>query len=165
MKLKPLEQWICDGCGEIIDSPEHGMVEWLSRSSAIPSGPPFRVKGFRVVHVAAYSPRWPNGSCYKYEGNAGGQDNHLVYFTGEEGMARLLRFVDIGPYHEEEYKGPMAENLREWAELVRRLTIRYYEEARLYWHKALEDGFFDGANEIYIYLPDTLKRIIADYGD
>jgi hypothetical protein len=49
--LRPLEQWICDTCGEVIDSPSAGYVEWLSgmeRGS---------YRSYRIVHQFAHSPR------------------------------------------------------------------------------------------------------------
>ena len=50
-------------------------------------------------------------------------------------------------------------------ELVRRLTIPHYEEARLYWDKAKQNGFFEGANEIWVYLPNNLRDLIQEYGE
>jgi hypothetical protein len=78
-------------------------------------------------------------------------------------MANLLRFIDIGDYHDPEFKGPRITDFREWSELARRLTIPYYEEARLYWANANEDGYFDGVNENRIYMEDFLKRLVKKY--
>lgn len=80
-------------------------------------------------------------------------------------MAELLQFIDVGQYHEPDFAGPHASDLREWSELVRRLTIPHYEQARLYWSRAQEDGYFDGANEILIYTQGFLKKLIEKYGD
>ena len=80
-------------------------------------------------------------------------------------MAQLLHFVDVGEHHEPDFKGPHVKDLREWTELARRLTIPYYEQARLYWHPAHDDGYFDGANEILIYTERFLKELVEKYGD
>ena len=48
---------------------------------------------------------------------------------------------------------------------MRRLTIPYYEEARLYWSRAEADGFFDGANEVWLYMPHNLEALIERYRD
>lgn len=80
-------------------------------------------------------------------------------------MAELLRFVDVGEYHEPDFAGPHVTDLREWTELVRRLSIPHYEEARLYWSRARSDGYFDGANEIIIYSEGFLKGMIEKYGE
>lgn len=164
MFLKPLEQFICDGCGEIIDDPKFGWVEWLREKDSL------QVHGFRIVHHQAYSPlkETDRYGCSRYPGKAGCSDDYLERFLGSLGIVQLLRFIDLGPYHDPDYSvcgGPQVKNLREWTELFRRLHIPYYEEARLYWDEALEDLFFDGANEILIYKPDFLKELIERYGE
>ncbi|MBI2873378.1 MAG: hypothetical protein HYY00_09360 [Chloroflexi bacterium] len=163
MKLKPLEQWVCDFCGEVIERPEQGWIEWLADPS---DG--FRQEGFKIVHYAPYSPRKPRGRCYHYDNPPSGRralDIYLSEFVGEKAMPQLLVFVDGGPYREKEYGGPRVKDLREWAELVRRLTIPYFEEARFYMKRADISGFFAGASEPWIYMPNTLKEVIRRYGD
>ena len=49
--LEPLKQWVCDTCGEIINSSSEGYVEWLTDDSS-----PLKSNGFRIVHQAYYSP-------------------------------------------------------------------------------------------------------------
>jgi hypothetical protein len=44
------------------------------------------------------------------------------------------------------------------------VQLPYYEEARFYWNDARRDGYFTGANEVWIYLPSTLKELIQLYG-
>lgn len=122
-------------------------------------------KGFKIVHYASSLPYRPGGDCYHYTDENGRADNHLEYFLGDDGMPNLLRFLDLGPYHNRDFTGPWVKDMREFVEFMRRLTIPYYEEARLYWREALADGFFDGANEIWMYLPDTLKKIVDTYGN
>ncbi|WP_054749991.1 hypothetical protein [Ruminiclostridium josui] len=57
----------------------------------------------------------------------------------------------------------MVADIRKWIDFYRRLQLPYYEEARQYWEEAISDGYFDDANEIYIYLPEKLKRMIEHY--
>jgi hypothetical protein len=156
MRLKPLEQFICDYCHEVINNVEEGWVEWLTEITE--NG--FRNYGFKIVHHALYSTRGARGHCYHYEDNPKRSDHYLHQFIQQH---RLLRFLDEGPYHEPDYKGPSVENLREYVELLRRLTIPYYEEARLYWHEAMEFGFFEGENPISLYDPNTMKRLIMSF--
>lgn len=80
-------------------------------------------------------------------------------------MAELLQFIDIGAYHELDFAGPHVNDLREWSELARRLTIPYYEQARLFWEQAQSDGYFQDANEILIYTEEFLKELIEKYGN
>jgi hypothetical protein len=158
IRLKPLQQWVCDGCGELIQEPAHGYLEWLQEDH--------KAHGFRVVHHAPRSPRRSGGgSCYRYTNHFGRSDLDLKTFLGPTGVPVLLRFLDPGPYHVPEYVGPEVRDVREWVELFRRLHTPYYEEAYLYWNRADQDGYFDGANEVWLYLPDTLRHLIERFGD
>jgi hypothetical protein len=159
--LVPLKQWKCDYCGEVISDPKDGFLEWLER----PGDDSKRARKFKIVHHAPKSPRQPNGDCYHYTNHPERADMHLDSFVAPDSMGYLLSFLDIGPMHDPEGKlVPRVENLREFTELMRRLTIPYYEEARLYWHSAEIDGLFEGASELYIYSPKTLRRIVESYG-
>lgn len=51
--LIPLKQFICDECGEIINSPGEGYVEW---EEGIDQDGQFFAKGFRIVHHLPKSP-------------------------------------------------------------------------------------------------------------
>ncbi|WP_278353178.1 hypothetical protein [Chryseobacterium gleum] len=74
--------------------------------------------------------------------------------------------LDNGVYHDPKYiVGSEIENLREFAELQRRLLLPYYEEARQYWNEAINQGYFGEINEISIYMPNFLKRMIEDFSE
>lgn len=151
MKLIPGEQWICDTCGEIIKKPEDGYVQWHRNSS-------MQIDDFIIVHHFAASPRnhHKNG-CYKYD-----SDDNLKRFLGVHGMVELHSLVDPGPYHMPKYE-PMVSDIRKWLDFYKRLQLPYYEEARLYWNRAIDDNYFSVSNEIYIYLPKNLKEMIEHY--
>ena len=155
--LKPLEQWICDRCGEVIKKPKEGWVEWTTDSDT------HQASGFKIVHHSAYSPRG-RGGCYHYTDHPGRSDDHLDHVIEQTPMVYLLSFLDIGEHHDPDYRGPRVANMREFVEFARRLTIPYYEEARTYWSQAESDEMFVDANEIFIYLPSTLKAIVQNYG-
>jgi hypothetical protein len=74
----------------------------------------------------------------------------------------LSSWLDVGEWHEEDYAGPDVSNLRQWTTLFRRVHVPYYEEARNYTEE-LRDERSGGANEIYLYLPETLRRIIEEH--
>jgi len=164
--LTPLIEYICDTCGEVIKSPEEGWIEWISKSGL--DGEKRETYGFNIVHHFVYSPlkdSQPNG-CYQHTGKSGRHDLHLHDFIKESTiMAHILEFLDVGPYHQPVYKKTDLSDIRQYVETVRRLTIPYYEEARLYWDKAKEDGYFQDANEIWIYKVENLKKLIELYGD
>lgn len=153
--MKPLEEWICDKCGGLIKRKEDGWLEWLDDHD-------HKAHSFRIVHHDSASPL---SSCYFHTREIGLSDNHLSYYLGASGLANLLTFLDMGDKIDPDARHvPRVKDLREFVELFRRLTIPYYEEARLYWASALDDGFFEGANEISIYQPDALQNLIAQYG-
>jgi hypothetical protein len=158
MKLKPLEQFICGTCGEIIQTPSEGYVLWLRNESD-------KSYGFKIVHHSVFSPRKQNGNedCYTY--SATNPTLSLSQFVGDQGIVQITSFLDTGPYHQENYKGPEVSDLREFTELIRRVQIPYYEEARFYWDEAQKDGFFDSMNQVLLYLPETLKKLIDKYAE
>ena len=142
--LKPLRQWICDQCGEIINSAETGTVEWICEAHS-------KNKGFRIVHHRSSSPDAESSDCYHHTRHPGRRFLHLSSFLGAQGLILLYSFLDRGKLHDPVSVGPHISDIREFVEFMRRLTIPYYEEARLHWSKASAEGFFEGANEIVTY--------------
>lgn len=151
MKLKPLRQWKCDVCGEIIERPEDGYVQWKRNDD-------MQIEDFIIVHHKTASPKKNSRrGCYKYD-----SDCDLESFLGEKGIVELHALLDPGEYHMPEFKSFVAD-LRKWLDFYKRLQLPYYEEARQYWDNAMHDGYFGDSNEIYIYLPENLKRMIEHY--
>jgi hypothetical protein len=161
-KLEPLEQFVCDTCGKVIQASREGWLEWIDDRGSVPPSTVRKVHSFRICHHRPHSPLGGENGCYKHTDEAGRCDNHLNHIL-EHRVAELLWFVDEGKYHDPRYSGPSVSDFREWAELVRRLTIPYYEQARLYWKQAEDDGFFDGYNEIKIFTPIVLMGVIEKY--
>jgi len=157
--LKPLEQWYCDSCGEVIASPREGRIEWIVENDV--------ANAFRIVHHASASPRYPGGNCHDDTAHHGRQETSLDRCVGLAGLPWSLSFLDLGPVHDpDEQRTMRVRSVREFVEIMRRLTLPYYEEARTLWGIATESGFFEGGrNEIAVYLPETLKALIAQYGD
>ena len=74
IRLKPLQQWLCDECGEVIEEPAHGYLEWLQDDS-------HKAYGFRIVHHAPRSPRRPSGGdCYRYTDHYGRSSSDLMVY-------------------------------------------------------------------------------------
>jgi hypothetical protein len=158
MKLVPLQQWICDSCREVIQRPEDGWLEWVSLYH---NG----AHDFRIVHHKTRSPRGEQSrsGCYQHERAVGRKDVALERFAGPDAIAHLLTFLDAG-YIDPDDSGPQVKSTRELTELIRRLAIPHYEEARLYWSEAVNAGFFEGANEMSPYRRETLLAIIENFG-
>lgn len=119
--LEPLHQYICDYCDELINSTEEGYVEWLSERNEATGRSEYH--GFKIVHHKPYSPNKDDGGCYHYTHAAGRMSQHLRDFTGEAKMAHILSLIDVGSYHDPDFGGPRVRDVREYVELVRRLTI------------------------------------------
>ena len=168
--LDPLQQWICDTCAEVIKRPEQGWIEWLADADGEIA---WSHHGFKIVHHKSNSPRRSqfdtDAHCYNYTLNGGKRpgllvmDTHLDDVVGEAATPFVMMFVDPGPISAPTYQGPLARDLREWAEFSRRLTIPYYEEGRFYWEKARSDGWFESAVEIQPFTPSVLREIIQHY--
>jgi hypothetical protein len=152
--LVPLRQWICDGCQELIPSPEAGMLEWRAGARNTRSG-------FRIVHQPRTAAGRPEGCG---SAPAGGLVQlPLTVLAGEAGMALLLSLPDVPA--PEGSGGPWVEDAQEFLELARRLTVPHYEEARGFWRQARADGFFAEMEESERYHPRTLGALLERYRD
>lgn len=153
MKLEPLRQWICDTCGEVIEKPEEGYVQFIDSDN---DG---EYDDFIIVHHSAYSPLKGKNKCYRN----GYVDLDLPSFLGADGLSRLIGLVDPGEFYYPDFPTPKTSNFRKWITLVRRLQTPYYEEARLYFEQAKADGWLDGMSEDAPYKEAFLQQIIQKY--
>lgn len=131
--LKPLSQWFCDTCGEVIQNPNEGWLEWIE-----PVGGP--ASDFRICHHRPASPR--EEGCYVHTNERYRSDGHLHWWAGDKAKLFLLKFLNGGELHAPQDGPPRIKSIAELAELTRRLTFPHYEEARRYWGQAAEDGEF-----------------------
>lgn len=149
--LKPLQQWICDACGDVIASPDDGWVEWKVTGG--------KKHHFRIVHNLRHTPYAATSGTCQYSHKERDGDLYISDMIGPVGLIRLISWIDVGDWHQDDYTHPSVRDLREWTTLFRRLHLPYYEEARLCIQE-LEDFRSGGANEILFYLPEQLKRIV-----
>jgi len=105
--LTPLKQWYCDYCGDVIKSPEDGMLEWDNIE--------LTASNYRIVHG-----KWI-GSCRKARNQQNLSDNHLKHFLGSDGLMNLLTHF---------YRYNLKDEL-ELIEIIKRLHIQYYEEGKV----------------------------------
>jgi len=149
-ELKPLQEWICDKCGEVIASPTDGCLEWLADRDSL------KISGFKVVHHAPASPyRAKDGNCYHYSSDLESHDMHLDMFLGLDGLARMVAWT----------YSPGVKSAKEWAEVFRRLHIPRYEEARRHWNSAQANGYFAEIDEESRYSQQILQEVIEQYGE
>lgn len=142
--------WICDVCGESIATVEAGWVEWISRRDRN-----LAAVGLRLVHHKPASPR--SEGCYhsreaavaQYGTNA---DLPLSSFVGPNGLMRLLEFIHRNDFEQEEV-----------LELIKRLHIPGYEEARGHIAEAIADGVYEpNGPENYPHF-EVIERINRSY--
>lgn len=145
--LIPLEQWYCDNCGEVINEPNDGWLEWYHEQGEIGNN-----EGYRIVH---HDRKCMYNSKKLSLENKSLSDMHLSDFIGSDGLVTLLSHIEFNDVKDNS----------ELVEIIRRLHVPYYEEARKYHHVAEENGFFSGENEVTRYLQDTSKYIIENYKD
>lgn len=153
MKLIPLQQWVCDTCGGVINSPEEGYIQWKRRGGNL------CIEDIKIVHHKLHSPLVSKGNdkgCYVYDA-----DSDLKSFTGVMGIIEMLSLLDPGknflPVLDTQAE------VRIWVETMRRLQIPHYEEARRYMAVAKSNGDLGGVNEVAIYTPDFLQKLIKKY--
>jgi hypothetical protein len=164
IRLRPLRQWVCDQCNRVIRKPEEGYIEWLLGEDGCR-------RGFRIVHIPSSSPLRPSGRCDIHAAGRAGRSSAVtvgeIYLTefSEHALPYLLSMIDPGPLGERGEAFPCVSDLREWAELTRRLTVPYYEEARFYLARADRDGLFGTYLRREISYPEVLRRVILEYGD
>ena len=141
--LKPMRQWCCDACGGIIDGPVKGCVEWSTTHLT------YKTTDCRIVHKSRECVSDPA------EQSALGRTATLVALdsvVGRHGLAYLLKRIGevAGLGWAEPADG------QTFVEMMRRVQLPYYEEARLFWDMALEASVHDGTS----YDEATLLRII-----
>jgi len=136
--------FFCDVCGEVITTPEDGYVIWKSDKD-------HRDYGFRVIH---------NGKC---DIDHYPSSKALAELVGPEGLSYLMSFLSVGSLRAdpEHPTRTQVANIDEFVDLVRRLHVPHYEEARRHFdnggvHEAMSD-----ANEVYPYTEKVLRKIAA----
>lgn len=144
LELKPKEQWYCDFCGGIINSADDGMLEW----DKIFEEEGIKAQNFRIVHHRSIK------ECTRpKEADAKLADMHLYRFTGDHGLSDL---INLGILNK-------VDNF-ELGTIIRRIHVKYYEEAWRLLPLALEDGHYEvNSNEDGNVTEDVLKWLIKKY--
>jgi hypothetical protein len=145
MRLKPLKQWLCDSCGGMINKPGDGWFEWYTNNKSNIE------EGFKIVHhqkACMYDDR-----SLRKQGKSVA-DLNLTDVIGIGSLAASLFRIELAE------KGKLGKiNLAEYIEILRRLHIPYWEEARLYWDEALKAGGHDACD----FSESTLVAVIDEY--
>jgi hypothetical protein len=144
--LKPLKQWYCDVCGDIIQKPGDGYVLWKRDEK-------FSDYDFKIVHKKTCEDITKHPSM------------SLEIFLGEDGVQYLLTFLSIGKIKKNIGQSSKwsVKDMDEFVDFFRRVQTPYYEEARTKFGVAqlLNDLFTE--NETGPYLEGQLKNIAEKY--
>jgi hypothetical protein len=147
VKLTPLRQWICDSCGKLIEKPEDGWWEYLHDTET------GLISGFRIVHYGG--PCYYNEQALRHKNKLVG-DMHLDQVLKSGGFGHMLHWLELS----ETRKINERIEITDFTEIMRRLYLPYWEEARLYWEQAYKDGFHDKCS----FDEEMLLSIISEYG-
>lgn len=138
--------WICDHCGEFIQKPTDGWVQWKNDTADTQSW------DLSLVHHFSASPLVGKSRCY-FEEKPGSKEHvrnmHLEHFLGPDGLLRLIRFTEGTRF-------PLDEVL----ELIRRLNVPGYDVARQYQSEAIAAGFHEPDRPDWLLAQDQIRAII-----
>lgn len=141
LRIKPLKQWYCDMCGELILSPSDGMV------TARFDGKLYH--NFRIVHCGRCTGRRFNCSC------------SLKEFLGRDGLSFALSKLSPGILLTQrgDRGGIEVANIDAYVDLIRRLQTPHYEGARRNWRDDPDlTAVLHDANEHTPYTQRVLRR-------
>lgn len=153
-KDKSTFHWICDKCKKPIHAADQGWLEWHDDSAG-------RACNFKIVHHSSYSPLKNAEGCYFHGNQVTRQDCHLDEFVGPDGLVAILSKLDAGIHIDPKRKGKGVADTREFAELIRRLHVPHYDEARPLMANADSMLWPADFNELSVYSQKTLKQLIA----
>jgi len=149
MSKNKTEFWICDKCGERIESVDEGWVEWLT----IPDNDSVYghiSKDIRIVHRV---------DCI-YDGqkvflnyNATVSDLDLKWFAKKDGLMDLLSFISDDRFEDKE----------EVLEIIKRIHIPGYEEARHHFDAAIYEQVFEPNTKPSYYSQRDIEQVINYY--
>lgn len=144
-KLKPLKEWICDVCGDIV-TVEDGYIIWRHTEDLMSEF------DFKIIH---------QGKCDIQHYPSSGA---LKDFLGTDGLIKLTSFLSHGPiiYNNGMLAQPKIKDIGHFIDFLRRVQVPYYEEARIrFKNRELLNDLSD-ANEVYPYLEENLRAIIEN---
>lgn len=138
--------WICDTCGEIIESPKDGYVQWVVFRDEDGQR---RARDLNIVHHKTTSPLGSDAACYLDATGGSLMDNDLESFLSQNGLMQLLSMLDEGLLPKEQV-----------IEVIKRLHIKGYEHARFHFDKAIAAGVFEPNTRPGFYLTSQIQAVL-----
>ncbi|WP_316411390.1 hypothetical protein [Mesoterricola sediminis] len=135
----------CDVCGELIHQPEHGMLAWFSQLGTL------KVHDIRIVHHAIHSPQGQGRCCFHTVERAGfvPGDLHLSGVVGPDGIMDLLEMMNTRHADPERV-----------SELLKRLFVPGYEQARHHISAAIQEGELEPNRAHGYYSSEQIKAVL-----
>ncbi|MGE9746235.1 hypothetical protein [Bdellovibrio bacteriovorus] len=139
-------EWNCDYCGKRILTPDNGLLTWEDDLTV-------GSNNFKIVH---------QGTCDDHSNSC---SQHLKDCIGDDGLTYLLSLLSCGPIMKSLGRAGSApkSNNDQLVDVIRRLHIDGYEDARQKFSNPTLLSDFDDSNEVYPYLVRTLKNISKKY--
>ena len=140
---KPLTIWYCDACSGRIEQAGGGVLGWRTN-------PDLKYYSFKLLH---------KGECLARSGSD--QFRELDSMPGIDGLSYILGWLTQGPIGRnqgrEMYCG--VADLDEYADLLRRLYIPHYEEARLHFNDPRVLAYHAQSDEFTPYTVEQFMRL------
>jgi hypothetical protein len=148
---KEREGWMCDTCHQPIFKAEDGWIEWKTAIGG--TGETRATTGLRLVHHKPASPLKGEHGCQynerKFERGTIISDQSLEGFLGDSGIMHLTELLSEG-----------FEPAEEVLEMIKRLHVKGYEDARPHFAKAISEGVIEPNRKPGYYFPSQIERVL-----
>jgi hypothetical protein len=148
----PVGPWYCDVCDDLITDPADGYVVW-GRDGGDDGD--WRDRDYLIIHTGRCDPKG-----LEYPASL-----PLTAFMEVDGLTRLLSDLSIGPLKlagDDSRNTSHVENLNDFVDLVRRVQIPQYEEARRRFGESTVQDLTADWNETLPYTQEGLTRILGE---
>lgn len=141
MIWEPFKIYVCDHCGGTMHADE-GWLEWMDDGQSW---------GWRIVHHRR--------KCMAYADLAECCDNYLPDFIQNKDQNFLGLVLREGAYGNID-NGLRVKSYADFTDMLFRLTVPHYEQARQYFQEELENGMMSRRE---LMTPDHLRKVICRY--
>lgn len=139
-----VQNWICDKCNEPINLAEHGWVEWMISKETDERS------DFQIVH---YPWCLRNEKKFREQGFAV-PGFPLQHYLGKDGLIRMLKLL----------ASTNEKNQSQLIEIIQRLHIPGYEEARIFFEEAhLKNSLAPSKKGVYYPEIEQINQVIKEY--
>lgn len=140
------DAWVCDICGDQITTPGTALVIWRESKDR-------PMYDFEIIHKNVDNWRcWDRAEAKGYRASY-----ELGWCLGVDGLTVLLSWLSRGPVDGGGHPDVAIEDLDGYVDLVRRLQIPHYEQARRRFRDQDVYEKLVGVNREYPYTQDNLR--------